>query len=176
MRHLSRIHSVTLDWLLNRINLEPKIQIKYVDTELADIPTKGSFTLDDWNHLLRLFNTMSFSMFFCSCFSYFFCDPMGKQSAMSKRSQEASSSEFSPVAKPKPMIPAKLKPMNLELHNRLSAGKNPSARSQRIFFVTHPKFVRIKCEMQRDHGGERSAGASQARQSATLPRPVRVFA
>ena len=44
---------------------------------------------------------------------------------MSKRSQEASSSEFSPMAKPKPMIPAKLKPMNLVLHNRLSARKNP---------------------------------------------------
>ena len=67
MRHLSRIHSVTLDWLFDRINLEPK----YVDTELADILTTGSFTLDDWNHLFRLFSTMNFSMFSCSCFSYF---------------------------------------------------------------------------------------------------------
>ena len=32
MRHLSRTHRVALDWLFDRINLDPKIQIKYVDT------------------------------------------------------------------------------------------------------------------------------------------------
>ena len=32
-RHVSRTHSVALDWLFDRINLEPKIQIKYVDTK-----------------------------------------------------------------------------------------------------------------------------------------------
>ena len=39
MRHVSRTHRVPLDWLFDRINLEPKIQIKYVDTkhQLADI-------------------------------------------------------------------------------------------------------------------------------------------
>ena len=121
MTHLSRTHSVTLDWLLDRINLEPKIQIKYVDTQLADMLTKGSFTRDDWNHLLRLFNVMNFSMFSCSYFSYDLCDPIGKQSAMSKRGQEATSSEFSPMAKPKPMIPAK----------SVECEEEPSARSQR---------------------------------------------
>ena len=42
--------------------LEPKIQIKYVDTknQLADILTKGSFSRDEWNHLLCVFNIMSF--------------------------------------------------------------------------------------------------------------------
>ena len=45
MRHVSRAHRVALDWLLDRINLDPKIQIKYIDTknQLADILTKGEF-------------------------------------------------------------------------------------------------------------------------------------
>ena len=54
MRHVSRTHRVGLDWLLDRINLDSKIQIKYIDTknQLADILTKGIFTRDEWNHLL----------------------------------------------------------------------------------------------------------------------------
>ena len=38
MRHVFRTHRVALDWLFDRINLDPKIQIKYVDTmnQLAD--------------------------------------------------------------------------------------------------------------------------------------------
>ena len=42
MRHVSRTHRVALDWLFDRINLDPKIQIKYVDTknQLADMLTK----------------------------------------------------------------------------------------------------------------------------------------
>ena len=57
MRHVSRSHRVALDWLFNRNNLDPKIQIKYIDTknQLADILTKGNFTRDEWNHLLCLF-------------------------------------------------------------------------------------------------------------------------
>ena len=54
MRHVFRTHRVALDWLFDRINLDPKIQIKYIDTknQLADILTKGNFTRDEWNHLL----------------------------------------------------------------------------------------------------------------------------
>ena len=57
MRHVSRTHRVALDWLFDRINLDSKIQIKYIDTknQLADILTKGNFTRDEWNHLLSLF-------------------------------------------------------------------------------------------------------------------------
>ena len=33
MRHISRTHRVALDLLFDRINLDPKIQIKYVDTK-----------------------------------------------------------------------------------------------------------------------------------------------
>ena len=55
MRHVSRTHRVALDWLFDRINLDPKIQIKYIDTknQLADILSKGNFTRDEWNHLLK---------------------------------------------------------------------------------------------------------------------------
>ena len=63
MRHVSRTHRVALDWLFDRINLDSKIQSKYIDmkNQLADILTKGSFTLDEWNHLLCLFNISHFS-------------------------------------------------------------------------------------------------------------------
>ena len=46
MRHVSRTHRVALDWLFDRINLEPKIPIKYVDTrnQLTDMLSKGSFS------------------------------------------------------------------------------------------------------------------------------------
>ena len=49
MRHVSRTHRVALDWLFDRINLDSKIQVKYIDTknQLADILTKGNFTLDE---------------------------------------------------------------------------------------------------------------------------------
>ena len=45
MRHVSRTDRVALDWLIDRISLGPKIQIKYIDTknQLADILTKGKF-------------------------------------------------------------------------------------------------------------------------------------
>ena len=49
MRHVSRTHRVALDWLFDRINLDSKIQIKYIDTknQLADILNKGNFTRDE---------------------------------------------------------------------------------------------------------------------------------
>ena len=57
MRHVSRNHRVALDWLFDRSYLDPKIQIKYIETknQLADMLTKGNFTRDEWNHLLFLF-------------------------------------------------------------------------------------------------------------------------
>ena len=68
MRHVSRTHRVALDWLFDRINLDPKIQIKFVDTkhQLADILTKGNFTRDEWINLLHLFNISHFSSVCCS--------------------------------------------------------------------------------------------------------------
>ena len=87
MRYVSRTHRVALGWLFDRIYLDPQIQIKFVvnKNQHADMLTKGSFTRDEWNHLLRLFNIMSFSMFSCSHFSDFLSDDrIRKQSAMSK--------------------------------------------------------------------------------------------
>ena len=33
MRHVSRTHRVALDWLFDRINFDPKIKIKYINTK-----------------------------------------------------------------------------------------------------------------------------------------------
>ena len=67
--------------------------------------TVSSFTRDEWNHLLCLFNIVNFSMYSCSHFSGFLSDdPIGKQSAMSSRSQKTTSNERSPTAKAKPCL------------------------------------------------------------------------
>ena len=92
MRHVSRTHRVALDWLFDRINLDFKIQIKYIDTknQLADILTKGNFTRDEWNHLLSLFDISHFSSTVCSA-------------AMARRIQQESGEERV-TAKSKPMM------------------------------------------------------------------------
>ena len=92
MRHVSRSHRVALDWLFDQINLNPKIQVKYIDTknQLADMLTKGNFTRDERNHLLCLFNISHFSSTVCS-------------EVMSKRTQKYSSEERV-TAKSKPMM------------------------------------------------------------------------
>ena len=48
-------------------------------------------------------------MFSCSHFGNFLSDPIEKQSAMSKRGQEATSREGSTMAKPRPTVPAMAK-------------------------------------------------------------------
>ena len=92
MRHVSRTHRVALDWLFDRNNLDPKIQIKYIDTknQLADILTKGNFTRDEWNHMLYLFKISHFSPTVC-------CE------AMAKRLQQDSGEERV-TAKSRPMM------------------------------------------------------------------------
>ena len=92
MRHVSRTHRVALDWLFDRINLDSKIQIKYIDTknQLADILTKGNFTRDERNHLLNLFNISHFSSTACTA-------------AMAKRAQQGSGEERV-TAKSRPMM------------------------------------------------------------------------
>ena len=92
MRHFSRTHRVALDWLFDRINLDPKIQIKYIDTknQLADILTEVNFTRDEWNHLLTLFNISHFSSTACIA-------------AMAKRAQQESG-EGRVTAKSRPMM------------------------------------------------------------------------
>ena len=89
---VSKTHRVELDWLFDRINLDPNIQIKYIDTknQFADILTKGSFTRDEWNHLLCLFDISHFSSTVCAA-------------AMAKRSQQDSGEERV-TAKSKPLM------------------------------------------------------------------------
>ena len=81
-----------LTGFFDRIKLDPKIQIKYIDTknQLADILTKGNFTRDEWKHLLCLFNISHFSSTDCS-------------EGMSKRTPEESGEERV-TAKSKPMM------------------------------------------------------------------------
>ena len=64
MRHVSRTHRVALDWLFDRINLDPKIQIKNIDNknQLADILTKGNFTRDEWNLIFCVCSTSAISV------------------------------------------------------------------------------------------------------------------
>ena len=92
MRHVARTHRFALDWLFDRTNLDPKIQIKYIDTknQLADILTNGNFTRDEWNHLLSLFTISHFSSTVCSA-------------AMAKRIQQESGEERA-TAKSRPMM------------------------------------------------------------------------
>ena len=92
MRHVSRTHRLALDWLLDRIYLDPKIQIKYIDTknQLVDILTKGNVTRDEWKHLLCLFTISHFSSTVCS-------------ETMAKRSQHDSGEERV-TAKSRPML------------------------------------------------------------------------
>ena len=112
MRHVSRTHRVALDWLFDRINLDPKIQIKYIETkkQLADILTKGNFTRDEWNHLLCLFNISHFSSTVSS-------------EAMAKRLQQDSGEERV-TAKSRPMMSLIARaPSNLSSSTSESPGK-----------------------------------------------------
>ena len=92
MRHVSRTHRVALDWLFDRINLDPKIQLKYIDAkkQLADILSKGNFTRDEFNHLLNLLSISHFSSTLCTA-------------AMAKRAQQESGEERV-TAKARPMM------------------------------------------------------------------------
>ena len=55
MRHVSMTDRVALDWLFDRINLDPKIQIRYLTrkTNSQTFLAKGNFTRDEWNNLLH---------------------------------------------------------------------------------------------------------------------------
>ena len=82
----------------DRINLEPKIQIKFVDTknQLADILTESSHEMNGIT-FFRLFNIMSFSMYSFSHFSDFLSDDqVRKQGAVSKRGRKITLTEGSP--------------------------------------------------------------------------------
>ena len=54
MRHVSRTHRVALDWLFDRINVDTKIQIKYIDTKKQ--------LADEWNFILCICSTLALSV------------------------------------------------------------------------------------------------------------------
>ena len=82
MRKVSRTHRVALDWLFDRINLDPKIQIKYIDTknQLADILPKEISRVMSGIICCACFNISHFSSTVCS-------------DTMAKRSQQDSGEE-----------------------------------------------------------------------------------
>ena len=90
MRHVSRTHRGALDWSFDRINLDAKIKHVESKNQLANILTEGSFTRNEWHHLLCLFNISHFSLTNCS-------------EVMSKRTQKVAGEERV-TAKSKPMV------------------------------------------------------------------------
>ena len=153
MRHVSRTHRVALDWLFDRINLDSKIQIKYIDTknQLADILTKGNFTRDEWNHLLCLFNITHFSSTVCS-------------EAMAKRTQQDSGEERV-TAKSKPMMRA---PSTLSSSASESPGKKRygsqspwSAKAEKDDRTGQPVVDRDVCSARYSRWDDGKAWSSQ---------------
>ena len=131
MRHVSRTHTVALDWLFDRNNLDPKIQINFVNTknQLADILTKVSQEM----------NGISLS----KCLSDK-SDQVGKQSAMSERGQKTTSNEGSPTAKAKPCLVSR-DARNEEISSRsLGSLVNPGA------WPTHHHPVMIAMKASRN--------------------------
>ena len=100
---------------LHRINLDPKIQSKYVDTknQFANMLTKDTCARDEWNNLLHLFNIMNDTTF---SRSHFFLSK-GKQAVMSKWSQESCSLDS-------PTVKATSRSFNLVSHQSLSMREN----------------------------------------------------
>ena len=119
-RHVSRTHRVALDCLFDRINVDSKIQIRYIDTkhQLADILAKGNFIRDEWNNLLHLFNISHFRSICCAKNSSLTSCP----NTMTKRMQEQKGEERS-VAKSKSTA------TNFSSHvpTSSSSGKSPIA-------------------------------------------------
>ena len=122
-RHVSGTHKVALDWLFDRINLDSEIQIKYIDTknQLVDMLTKGNFTRDERNHLLRLFKISYFSSTNCL-------------EVMSKRTQQDPGSE---------RVTSKSKPM-MNLVSRCSE-KNPDVLASTA--SESPEKTRHECQL-----------------------------
>ena len=114
MRHVWRTHKVALDWLFDRINLDPKMRIKFVVTknELLDMLT---FTRDEWFSWIPR----------CPLLAISFFQTEQKHSPMAMRGPEGTSGEGSSLAKPKflNVVMAKPRLVNLVLLNLLSARK-----------------------------------------------------
>ena len=107
-RGLTELHWIGYS---TELNMDSKIQIKYVESknQLADMMTKGSFTRDELNYLLHLFNIMNHTT---TSRSHFFLSNR-KQAVMSKRLQESCSLDS-------PTVKARSTSFNLVSHQGLS--------------------------------------------------------
>ena len=150
MRHVSRTHRVALDWLFDRINLDPKIQVRYIDTkhQLADILTKGNFTRDEWNNLLRLLNIRHFRSTCCAKNSSLVS--CSKTMAMRVKEQKE---EERVVAKSKPTV------MNLSstVSVSSSSAKDPIASKS-------PRILRVSVKSYAREGGNSKPDAASSSQ------------
>ena len=80
MRHVSRTHRVALDWLFDRINLDPNIEIIFFCTkiQLTDIILKGNCTRDKWKHNVGTSLMMRFELHFPDD-GHFFSQILGRR-------------------------------------------------------------------------------------------------
>ena len=119
VRHVSRTHRVALDWLFDRINLNPKIQIRHIYTKspLADMCTEGSFTRDEWNDLLHFF-LKKISHYSSTCCTKNFS--LINWSTMAKRIQSQKEEGVVSTSRPAVMV-------CLFILLRLSAASSPTA-------------------------------------------------
>ena len=87
MRHVPRAHRAALDWLFDKIHLDPRsISVLTPNNRLADMLTKRNFTRDEWNNLLHLFNISHFSSICCTKnFSLKSCTTMATRNSRLKR-------------------------------------------------------------------------------------------
>ena len=103
MHHASRTRRVDLDWLYDRINLDPMIQIKYVNTtqNLARYSlTRGSLTGDRWTQLTLLVTIMTRATFAHSKLSVSCAAVNPLFSSMSIRAGESFAASASAQQKP----------------------------------------------------------------------------
>ena len=135
MRHVSRTRRVALDWLFDRINLDPKVQIRYINTnhQLADILTKGTFTRDEWNNLQHLFNISNFSSTCCGKNSSF----ISCTNKMANRVQEQKKEE---------RIVAKSRPTAMNLSSSVPASSSSAKKSDYILKSRETHGRRENCK------------------------------
>ena len=148
-------------WLFDRINLDPKIQIKYIDTknQLADMLTKGNFTRD--NRLI-----------FCVCSTLAISVPQFVLKQWQKRTQKESGEERV-TAKSRPMMSLIARaPSTLSSSASESPGKR-SYESQSPLSMQAEKYDRtVKPVVGRDrshasgHHHRRFVGSSYSARSS----------
>ena len=143
MRHVSRTHRVALDWLFDRVNLDPRFKssMSTPNTNFADILTKGNFTRDEWNNLLHLFNNSHFSLLCCSQnFSLTSCTK-----SMAKRMQEQEGED---------RIVAMSKPTTMNLAFNVSTC---SSTVQNLVASKSPEILKAPCRTEWSSTGKPDA-------------------